>query len=148
MTIAQQLTEDMKVSMKAGQADRTGTLRLLRAAVKNEEIKLGHLLEEAEVLKLLQREAKQRRDSIAAYRGAGREDLAGREEMELAIVQEYLPETMPDDELARVVDEVIAGMGQVGVAQKGMVIGEVMKRVGARADGGVVARLVSQRLAV
>jgi uncharacterized protein len=146
VTINEQLTEDMKASMKAGQADRTGVLRLIRGALKNEEIKVGHPLDEAEVLKVLQREAKQRRDSIAAYRYANRPELAEHEEAELAVISEYLPEAMSDEELAQVVDEVIAETGATTPAQMGAVIGGVMKRVGARADGGTVSRLVRERL--
>jgi uncharacterized protein len=146
VTINEQLTEDMNASMKAGQADRTGVLRLIRGALKNEEIKVGHPLDEAEVLKVLQREAKQRRDSIAAYRDANRPELAEHEEAELAVISEYLPEAMSDEELAQVVDEVIAETGATTPAQMGAVIGGVMKRVGARADGGTVSRLVRERL--
>lgn len=147
MTIREKITEDMKASMKAGDADRTGVLRLLRGSFKNEEIKLGHTLDEAEVLKVLQREAKQRRDSISAYNEAGRPELAEREEAELGVVSTYLPEAMSEDELKSVVAEVVTELGATGLAQMGVVIGGVMKRVGARADGGTVSRLVREKLA-
>ena len=146
MTITQQLTEDMKTSMKAGEAERTGVLRLLRGAIKNEEIKVGHPLDEAEALKVLQREAKQRRDSIEAYTTAGRDDLRATEEAELSIIAGYLPRAMSDDELSAVIDEVVSELGDPGMAQMGQVIGAVMKKVGARADGGTVSRLVRERL--
>ena len=145
--ITDKLTEDMKASMKSGDAERTGVLRLLRGALKNEEIKVGHTLDEDEVLKVLQREAKQRRDSIEAYRSADREDLAAKEEVELAVVLGYLPQALSDDELAQIVDEVIAETGATEVKQMGAVIGGVMKRVGARAEGGTVSRLVREKLA-
>lgn len=147
MTIVEQLTEDMKVSMKAGDTGRTGVLRLLRGAMKNEQIKAGHELSDDEALKVLQREAKQRRDSIEAYRGAGRTDLAEHEEAELVVISGYLPEVMSEDELAKVVDEAIAETGATDVKQMGAVIGAVMKRVGARAEGGAVSKLVRERLA-
>jgi uncharacterized protein len=147
VTTLEQLTEDMKASMKAGQTDRTGVLRLVRGSVKNEEIKLGHPLDETEVVKVLQREAKQRRDSIAAYREAGRDDLVQHETMELEVISGYLPEAMDEAELAAIVDEVVAETGATGMAQMGAVIGGVMKRVGARADGGTVSRLVKAKLA-
>ena len=146
MGIVEQLNEDMKTSMKAGQADRTGTLRLLRGALKNEEIKVGHELDEAEAMKVLQREAKQRRDSISAYETADRSDLADKESAELAVIAEYLPETMSDEELVKVVREVVAETGATTAAQMGIVIGGVMKRVGARADGATVSRLVREEL--
>ncbi|MDB5178093.1 MAG: Glutamyl-tRNA(Gln) amidotransferase subunit [Patescibacteria group bacterium] len=147
MGITEQLTEAMKTSMKAGDAERTSVVRLLRGALKNEEIKVGHVLEEAEALKVLQREAKQRRDSIEAYRSAGRDDLADKEEAELVVIAGYLPEAMSDEELAKVVDEVIAETGATDAKQMGAVIGGVMKRVGARAEGGAVSRLVREKLA-
>jgi uncharacterized protein len=145
MNIRDQLTEDMKTSMKAGEAERTGVLRLLRGALKNEEIKVGHELGDDEMLKVMQREAKQRRDSIEAYRTAGRDDLRVVEESELAVISTYLPEAMSEDELAGVIDVVVAELGDG--AQMGAVMGAVMKRVGARADGGTVSRLVRERLA-
>ena len=147
VTIAEQLTEDMKTSMKAGEAQRTGVLRLLRGALKNEQIKLGHELDADEAMRVLQREAKQRRDSIAAYRSAGRGDLAAVEEAELAVIQGYLPEVMSDKDLARLVDEAVEETGANDVKQMGMVMGVVMKRAGARADGGTVSKLVRERLA-
>jgi uncharacterized protein YqeY len=137
----------MTESMKAGDAAKTGTLRLLRGAMKNEEIKLGHPLDEVEAVKVLQREAKQRRDSIAAYRQAAREDLAAKEEAELRVVSEYLPEAMSEDELGAVIDEVIKEQGASEMKQMGGVIGAVMGRVGAKVDGGAVARLVREKLA-
>ena len=147
MTIAEQLTEDMKSSMKAQDADRTGVLRLLRGSLKNEEIKVGHGLSDDEALKVLQREAKQRRDSVEAYQAAGRTDLAEREEAELTVIKSYLPEVMSEDELAKVVDEVVAEIGATDAKQMGAVIGAVLKRVGARADGGAVSKLVREKLA-
>lgn len=145
MSITVRLTEDMKASLKGGNSQRTNVLRLLRSALKNEEIKLGHVLDETEALKVLQREAKQRRDSIEAYQKAGRDDLVQTEEFELGIVVTYLPEAMSEDELAVVVNEVVQELGE-GAAM-GQVIGGVMARVGARAEGGTVSRLVRQRLA-
>lgn len=147
MTIQEQLLDDMKVSMKAGDSERTGVLRLLRSALKNEEIKVGHELDEAEGLKLLQREAKQRRDSIEAYKAASRDDLREIEEMELAIIGTYLPQPMSEDEVKAVVDEVVTELGASSPAQMGQVIGVVMARVGAKAEGGLVSRLVRARLA-
>ena len=147
MTIQEQLSADMATSMKAGEATRTGVLRLLRSAFKYEEIKVGHALDHAEGLKLLQREAKQRKDSIEAYRTASREDLATVEETELKIISSYLPEAMTTAELEALVDGVISELGATSPAQMGAVIGGVMKRAGARADGGAVSKLVREKLA-
>lgn len=146
MSLTEQLTEAMKEAMKAGDAERTGVIRLLRGSMKNEEIKLGHPLDDDEATKVLVREAKQRRDSIEAYRSAGREDLASNEERELVVISEYLPQAMDEAELAKVVDSVIAETGASDMKQMGAVIGAVVKQVGARADGGTVSRLVRERL--
>lgn len=143
MSISERLMQDLAISMKAGDTARTGVLRLLRGSLKNEQIKASHELSEDEALKVLQREAKQRRDSIEQYRSAGREDLAEKEEAELVIVNEYLPQALSEDELRAIIDEVVAGNEG---AQMGAVIGAVMQRVGARAEGGTVSRLVRERL--
>lgn len=144
--IIEKLTEDMKASMLAGDAQRTGVLRLLRGALKNEEIKIGQAVGEDEALKVLQREAKQRRDSIDAYRAAGRDDLLAVEEAELEVIAGYLPVALSPDELAGVVDEVVKELGATDMKQMGQVIGAVMKRVGATADGGAVSQAVRARL--
>lgn len=146
VSIAEKLTDDMKSSMLARDATRTGTLRLLRGSLKNEEIKIGHPLDEAEALKVLQREAKQRRDSIDAYTTAGREDLAANEQGELDIISSYLPSELSDAELDAVVSRIVADMGTVDMRQMGQVIGRVMQKVGAQADGGRVAKVVREKL--
>jgi uncharacterized protein YqeY len=146
MTIIDQLTEDMKTAMKAAETERLNTVRLLRGAMKNEEIKLGHPLSDDEAMKVLQREAKQRRDSIEQYRGAGRDDLATKEEAELAIVQTYLPQPLSEAELTALVGEAIARVGATDMKQMGAVVGAVMGQVGARAEGGAVSKLVREKL--
>jgi len=136
----------MKASMLAGDTERTGVLRLLRSSMKYEEIKVGHPLSDEEALKVLQREAKQRRDSIDAYRTAGRDDLLAVEESELKVIAAYLPVALSVDELAKAVDEVVTQLGATDMKQMGQVIGAVMKRVGATADGGAVSQAVRSRL--
>ena len=147
MSILDQITADMGDSMKAGTADRTGTLRLLRSSLKNEAIKAGHDLSQDEGLKVLQREAKQRRDSIAAYTEAGRADLATHESTELEVISQYLPQALSESELAAIVDEVIAAQGASDMKAMGAVIGAVMAKAGAAAEGGAVSKLVRERLA-
>lgn len=146
MTPRQQIDQDLTASMKEGVVARTSVLRLLKASMQNEQIKLGHELSEAEVVKVLQREAKQRRDSIEQYRSGGRDDLADSEQHELDVIQAYLPDQMPEEELAGVVDAVITELGAEGLSQMGVVIGAVMKRVNGRADGAAVSQLVRTRL--
>jgi uncharacterized protein YqeY len=146
VSVIEQLAQDMKASMLAGDAERTGVLRLVKSAMKYEEIKAGHELNDDEALKVLQREAKQRRDSIDAYRTAGRDDLLAVEEAELSVIATYLPTALSSDELATVVDEVVKELGATDMKQMGQVIGAVMKRVGATADGGAVSQAVRARL--
>ena len=146
MSLIEQLNQDMKASMLGGDTERTGVLRLLRSSMKYEEIKVGHPLSDDEALKVLQREAKQRRDSIDAYRTAGRDDLLAVEESELAVIAAYLPAALSADELAKVVGEVVTQLGATDMKQMGQVIGAVMKRVGATADGGAVSQAVRDRL--
>jgi len=146
VSIIEQLAQDMKASMLAGDTERTGVLRLLRSSMKYEEIKVGHPLSDEEALKVLQREAKQRRDSIDAYRTAGRDDLLAVEESELKVIAAYLPVALSVDELAKAVDEVVTQLGATDMKQMGQVIGAVMKRVGATADGGAVSQAVRSRL--
>ncbi len=147
MTIIETLTSDMASSMKAGDSLRTGVIRLLRASMQNEAIKAGHGLDDDEAMKVLQREAKQRRDSIEQYQAAGRQDLVDIEVNELAIIAGYLPEALSETELATIVDDVIARLGATDMKQMGAVIGAVMKEVGARAEGGVVSAVVKAKLA-
>lgn len=146
MTPRQQIDQDLTTSMKEGVAARTSVLRLLKASMQNEQIKLGHELSEAEVVKVLQREAKQRRDSIEQYRSGGRDDLADSEQHELDVIKAYLPDQMSEEELAGVVDAVITELGAEGLSQMGVVMGVVMKRANGRADGAAVSALVRTRL--
>ena len=147
MTIAEQLVADISTSMKAGDSARTSTLRLMRNALKNEEIKLRRELTTDEELKILQREGKQRRDSIAAYEEAGRSELAAEEKAELGIISSYLPQALSEDELMTVVVAAIAETGATEMKQMGMVIAAVMKQVAGKAEGGDVSRLVKEALA-
>ena len=146
MNISETLVQDLATSMRAGDSTKTGVVRLLKSSLKNEEIKLGHPLSEAEMLKVVQREAKQRKDSIEQYEAAGRDDLVATERAELEIIQDYLPPVMSSDELDAVIDEVMATTGATTMAQMGQVIGQVMAKVGAQADGGAVAAAVKAKL--
>ena len=146
MNTADKITQDLGESMKAGTADVTGVLRLIKTSLKNEQIKLGHELSDDEALKVITKEAKQRRDSITAYETADRADLADIEKAELVIIERYLPKQMSEDELAKVVDDVLAETGATTKAQMGQVMGLVMKKTVGAADGGMVSRIVGSKL--
>ena len=146
MTLVQKIDEDMVAAMKGSQPARTAVLRLLKSALKNEQIKLGHELSDDEAQKVLAREVKQRRDSIDAYTAGGRGDLADAESEEMTIIAEYLPEQMDEAELGKIVDQVITETGANSMAQMGMVIGRVMTLAAGRIDGSAVSALVKQKL--
>lgn len=145
MSLQTQIDQEIALSMKEGTATLTGVLRLIKNALKNEQIKLRRELGEAEELKIVQREAKQRKDSIMQYEEAGRTDLADVEKAELLVIQKYLPSQMSDSELSTLVDQVIADVS-ADKTQMGVVIGQVMKLAEGKADGGAVSAMVRQKL--
>ena len=146
-TLADAIRSDMTEAMRAGDRTRRDTLRLLIAALDNARIAAGRDLADGEAVAALQREARQRRDSIAEYRKGGRDDLVRREEDELAIIAAYLPDELTEDELRAAVEEAIAEAGASGPGDLGKVMGPLMARVRGRADGRRVNELVRERLA-
>lgn len=150
--IKQKLMDDLKASMKSGDKLRTGCLRMLRSKVLEREVALrpkkgaDYELDDEEALQVISTYAKQRKDSIESYRGGGREDLAAREEAELKIIEEYLPAQMSEEELGRIVDEVIAECGASSPKEMGQVMKGVMARVRGQADGKAVNAIVRQKL--
>ena len=141
-----QIGDEMRASMKARDPVRTSTLRLLMTAMKNAQVERGHELEDDEVVEVIGREAKRRRESIDAYTAANRQDLADKEAAELAILESYLPAQLGSDELAALVDEAIAEVGATDAKAMGQVMKAVMPKVKGRADGGAVSAMVKQRL--
>lgn len=146
-TLADAIRSDMTEAMRAGDRVRRDTLRLLIAALDNARIAAGRDLDGGEAVAALQREARQRRDSIGEYRKGGRDDLVRREEAELAIIGEYLPDELTEDELRAAVEEAIAEAGASEPGDLGKVMGPLMARVRGRADGRRVNELVRERLA-
>lgn len=149
MALADQLQADLTAAMKARDADATATLRMVIAAVKNARVEAGRggEVSDSETVELLEREAKRRRESIEAYRAAGRDELADKEERELAIITRYLPAQLGADELAAIVDEAIAETGASDPGDLGQVMSVVMPKVRGRADGKHVNAMVRERLA-
>lgn len=147
MALIDQISSATATAMKAGQADRVAVLRLLSNSMANERIKTGADLDETAQLKVVQREAKQRKDSIEQYQKADRADLVAEEQAELAIIEEYLPVQMDQAELESMVDAVIAAQGATSMAQMGSVIGAVVAQAAGRADGAQVSAVVRQKLA-
>jgi uncharacterized protein YqeY len=135
------------VAMKARQALRLGVLRLVRSALKNREIDKRAPLDDGDVLQVLVTQAKQRRESIEQFRAGGREELAAKEEAELVVLQEFLPQELGDEELREAIAAAVAEVGASGPKDMGRVMGVLMPRLRGRAEGGAVNRLVREVLA-
>jgi len=141
-----QLQSDMKVAMKAGDKRRLGAIRLIRAAVRQREVDERIELDDAQVLAVLDKMVKQRRDSIAQYEQAGRADLADNERYEIEVCREYMPEALDEQALTGLVDAAIASSGAASMKDMGKVMGELRPQVQGRADMGAVSAMVKQRL--
>ncbi|MCB0077134.1 MAG: GatB/YqeY domain-containing protein [Anaerolineales bacterium] len=146
MSIHDELNQALKAAMRERNTGRRDTIRLLMTTLKNAEIEKGEALTAPEWQAQLQKQAKQRRDSIAAYDEAGRSDLADGERAELAIIESYLPEMMSDDEIGAAVDAQIAAVGANGLSDIGRVMGPLMSKLRGKADGAAVQRIVRERL--
>jgi uncharacterized protein YqeY len=141
-----QLTDDMKAAMKGGDKARLGVIRLINAAIKQREVDERIELSDEQVLAVLDKMLKQRRDSIKQYTDAGRTDLADAEQAEVEIIQGYLPAALSEDEIAAIVDQAIADTGASSMADMGKVMGKVKPQVQGRADMGAVSGLVKAKL--
>lgn len=146
MAIAQRLEADLKEALRARDALRVSTIRLARAALKNAEIERRRALNEGEVVEVVQREVRRRREAIEAYTRGGRDDLVQKEQLEMAVLLSYLPAALDETELRRLVAEVAAEVGATGPREFGRVMDQVMRRVAGRAQGRVVERIVREAL--
>lgn len=146
-TIQETIREQMTAAWKGGDTERRDTLRLLLSSFKNAEIEVGHTLTDDETLKVLQKEAKQRRDSIAEYEKASRVDLAAKEQTELTVIEEFLPAQLSDEELETMARAVIADVGASGPSDVGKVMRPLLEQVAGRVDGGRVNQAVRSILA-
>jgi hypothetical protein len=144
--LKQQLTEAMKAAMKAGDKPRLAVIRLVNAAIKQREVDERIELNDEQVLAVLDKMVKQRRDSIQQYSDAGRDDLAAQESAEIDVIQEFLPEALSADEIAAIIDAAIAETGAESMRDMGKVMGKVKPQVQGRADVGQVSGLVKQKL--
>lgn len=145
MILQEQISQDLKEALKSGDAIKVSTLRLLVAAFHNMEIEKHTQggTEEKDYQAVVKREAKKRQEAIEAYKTAGRTEAQQQEEAELAILSQYLPEEMSEEEIKKIIEEVIS---EKGTDNLGMIIGEVVKRSDGRADGGLVSKLVKERV--
>ena len=136
-----------KAAVRARERDRVKALRLVNAAVKQTEIDQRKPLADADVLAVLTKMRKQRRDSLQQFQDAGRDDLATIEQFEIGVIEEFMPEALSSDALAGEVEAVIAEVGAVGMKDMGKVMGAIKGRVAGRADMGTVSRMVRAALA-
>ena len=147
MTLKARLTDDMKAAMKSGDKPRLAVIRLINAAIKQREVDERIELDDTQVLAVLEKMLKQRKDSIGQYEAAGREDLAEVERFESGIIQTYLPQPLSADEIARLIAQAIADTGADGPQAMGKVIAALKPQLAGRADMGAVSGLVKQALA-
>ena len=144
--LKQQIQGDMKTAMKAGEKARLGVIRLILAAIKQREVDERIELDDAQVLAVLDKMLKQRRDSIAQYSGAGREDLAEVERFEVGVIQGYLPAALTDEEIARLIEDAVSASAAVAMSDMGKVMAILRPQVQGRADMGAVSARIKQRL--
>ena len=146
MSLKDQITEDMKSAMKAGEKDRLKVVRLIRAAIKQIEVDKRIELDDAAVLTVLDKMVKQRRDSVEQFQKGNRNDLADIELAEIVVLQDYLPEQLSDEELDAMIDEAISATGAETIRDMGKVMGQIKAKAAGAADMGAVGAKVKARL--
>jgi len=146
MSLKARITEDMKSAMRAGEKQTLATIRLLQAAIKQREVDERIQLDDAQVLSVLEKMVKQRRESITQFEAGGRADLVAGEQAELVVLQGYLPEQLTEAELTALINSAIASTGAASIKDMGKVMGVVKGQAAGRADMGKVGALIKARL--
>lgn len=147
MSLLERLNNDMKQAMKSKEKDKLSVIRMIKASIQNEAIKLGvSELSDADELTVLSRELKQRKDSLHEFDKAGREDLVEKLRTEIAIVELYMPKQLSEEELSEIVKETIAEVGAKSKTEMGKVMAAIMPKVKGKADGSLVNKFVQQHL--
>lgn len=144
--LKQTISEDMKSAMKSGDKLALSVLRMLNSELKNREIEKGEELSDEAVLEVVSKQAKKRKDSIAAYNQGGRSELAEQEQLELDILNKYLPEQMGEEELRRVISETINETGAKEASEMGKVMGALMPKIKGKADNSLASKIVKEEL--
>jgi uncharacterized protein len=147
VTLIEELGDEVKEAMRAGDAARRDALRLILSSLKSAEKDLLRPLTEDEELQVLQRERKKRIEAAEAFRGGGREEQAAKEDAELAVLEEFMPEPLTEEELERIVDDAIAENGATSMRDMGRVMKDVMPQIAGRADGATVSQMLREKLA-
>ena len=147
MSLIARLEDELKQAMVARDESRRDALRLILSSLRSAVTELQRPLHDDEELQVLQRERKRRLEAAEAFRGGGREEQALGEERELAVLEEFMPEPLSEDELEEIIDDAIAEVGATSIRDLGRVMADVMPQVSGRADGSVVSQLVREKLA-
>lgn len=145
-TIKQQILDAVKVAMKARDKERLATVRLITAAIKQREVDERIELDDTQVLAVLDKMVKQRRDSISQFEAAGRDELAAKEKAEIAVIQEFLPAQLSESEIQQHIDEAISKTGAESMKDMGKVMGMLQGQLKGRADMGAVSAMIKSRL--
>ncbi|HEY8509935.1 MAG TPA: GatB/YqeY domain-containing protein [Steroidobacteraceae bacterium] len=146
MALKERITEDMKSAMRSGDKERLATIRLILAAIKQREVDERVVLDDTQVLAVLDKMVKQRREAIAQFESGGRQDLVAKEAAELAVIQSYLPAQLSEAELDAIINEAISSTGATSIKDMGKVMGAIKGKVQGRADMGAVSARIKQRL--
>jgi hypothetical protein len=146
MTLKERINEDMKTAMRSGEKDRLAVIRLLQAAIKQREVDERIVLDDAQVMVVLEKMIKQRRESIVAFEKGGRTDLVAKESGEIAVLQPYLPAQLSEAELDALIAEAIAATGAASIKDMGKVMGVVKAKAAGKADMGAVGARIKARL--
>ena len=149
MGLKEKLQSDLTDAIRARDEVKSGTVRMLLAAITTEEVagKAARVLNDAEIITVLSREAKKRREAVEAYTQAKRDDLANKEKAEAAVIAHYLPEQLSEDQIKQMITEAIAKTNATGPAGMGLVMKELQPKIAGKADGGLVSTLVKAALA-
>jgi len=147
VTLIDELEDEVKQAMLAREPERRDALRLILNSLRSAEKELQRPLSDDEELQVLQRERKRRIEAAEAFRAGGREEQAAAEEAELAVLEEFMPEPLSEEELERIVDDAIAETGATNIRDMGRVMADVMPQIAGRADGSAVSQIVREKLA-
>ena len=146
MTLREDIFSAQQRALREGEQMKLSVLRFLWSAIRNEEIEKKKDLTDAEIQQVVARQIKQLKDALQDFIASNRQDLADQNKMEISLLEKYLPAQMSDDELGKIVEQTIGGMGAVTAGDSGKIIGAVMKQVAGRADGGRVREMVMRRM--
>ena len=147
MSLKQQITDDMKTALREGDKRRLGVIRMALAAIKQKEVdERIDSLDDAQVIAVIEKMIKQRRDSVSQYQKGGRDDLVAQEQYEIEVLTPYLPEQLSDDEIEALIDEAIAATGAASMKDMGRVMGMLKPKLAGRADMGAVSARIKARL--